>query len=358
MIALAIIALLIGLFIFGRSQSSGNLSVIDIQSKSKVSEVSPKISIEDNHKKNLEEEVKSRPWLAHLAPEYQGLGAANWWKAPIAFYGVVVDEKGERLAGARIKIIVSDISKSGTSEYGLKAADSGIFIFEGKKGRGISVYAEKEGYYQTSSSVQHFNYGGEGLSKAFRPDPARPVVFVLYKKSGGVPLLSVEGGVSLPKDGSAVEISLMTGRRAKKGEGDIMVSMRTKVVDGKPNAQFPWEYEIEVPDGGLLETTDEFAFMAPDSGYSQKLSRKYIPGDESWRDIEQVYLYVKNRQAHYAYVDLSIIPRGDHFVHIISRLNPSGSRQLEPSEKSFYEAVYRLDGLREFRLKERNYKYQ
>ena len=220
------------------------------------------------------------------------------------------------------------------------------------------MYVEKESFYKTSSSVQHFNYGGEGVTKAFKPDPARPEVFVLYRKSEGAPLLSVGDSISLPKDGRAVEVSLVTGRRANKGEGDIMVSARTKYIEGEPKAQCAWEYEIGVPAGGLLESTEEFAFLAPEGGYTQKLAREFTPGDATWKGSERVSLYVKNKHAQYAYVVLSFIPRGDHFVEIVSRLNPSGSRQLEPSEKSFYEAVYRQDGLREFLLKERNYKFQ
>src|SRR2546426_516510 len=83
------------------------------------------------------------------------------WVTPISFYGKVVDEKGSPVADANVKFVVSDLSAEGTTEHAAKSDAKGLFTFMGK-GKGVSVYVSKDGYYTSQTDRIAFEYAAGG----------------------------------------------------------------------------------------------------------------------------------------------------------------------------------------------------
>ena len=67
------------------------------------------------------------------------------WKAPINFYGKVVDQDNQPIAGATVKFVWNDISSAGWSSAESTSDVNGLFSLADKKGKGLSVSVSKMG---------------------------------------------------------------------------------------------------------------------------------------------------------------------------------------------------------------------
>jgi|GEM_PF-1869976 len=273
----------------------------------------------------------------------------NWGKTPIVFYGKVVDEKNIAIPNAKVDLRVNDLSKEGTTKYQKESDSSGTFVVQGLRGKHLHIDVKKEGYYQGKESFRSFQYAGPG--DHFVPNKDKPEIFRLRKKGQQAPLIITGGGIQLPKDGTPVEISLLNGRQAKQGQGDLIVRAWSETDKKTPNGEFPWRFVLEVPQGGLQANTEEFAFKAPESGYIPKLEQQFIPSTPGWRSHLEGESFLKNQDGNYALVHWEMIPGGSHFIYLRSRLNPTGSRVLESDEKSWYDAVSKGQGVFELVLR-------
>ncbi len=256
----------------------------------------------------------------------------NWWKFPISFYGKVVDESNQPLPEAEVVFIVNDESSEGTTEYHKKSDGNGLFALTGVKGKGTAVDVSKEGYYQTRSASSYFLYAGIE-DTFFTPDPNNPVVFQLRKKGEAAELVEMEKKVHIPKDGTPVEISLLTGKPVSAGQGDIKIECWTMDQNqiSYEKRFYDWKFRLSVPGGGLIESTQEFDFKAPTDGYRpfDEIDMPTSLGKEKWTDQIKKRYFLKLRNGNYARIYLEMIAHGGHFCWIESYLNPDGSRNLE-----------------------------
>lgn len=246
----------------------------------------------------------------------------------INFYGMVVDEQGVPVEGARVRYSVPssflEIQK-GTVE-GPVTDTKGMFSITGKRGAGIYVSVSHPDYYETDQSYRQFSYFE---NTADNPTPTSPAEFVLRRKGTAEPLLKLKQVVrSLPKDGRPVQVGL-TGDKA----GDMTLQAWTSPrPEGAPNnAPFAWKVRLAVPGGGLVAYKDEYQFEAPENGYAPGIEFEMpLAGiDGKWRDrFEQTY-FVKLGNGNYARMRFQMVAGGNHFAVVESYYNPSGSRNLE-----------------------------
>jgi hypothetical protein len=93
---------------------------------------------------------------------------------------------------------------------------------------------------------------------------------------------------------------------------------------------YDWKCRISVPNGGLLEITEELSFEAPTEGY-RSFDEINMPMNLSsgWqRDTEKRY-FLKLADGNYARIKFKMVAHGNHFFRIESYLNPDKSRNLE-----------------------------
>jgi hypothetical protein len=258
------------------------------------------------------------------------------WQAPIEFYGRVVDENNNAVPDANIHFGWSEQPTDSGMETAETTSDSeGLFSLHGKHGASLTVSFGKEGYYSSHKGQMSFNYalGPDIIS----PDAQEPIIFLLRKKGQAEPLIHI-GGIGLhtmrdyvlTSDGKPTDVSLMTGNRMPAGQGDLEVAFQA----GLPLDRFPsritWQCEVSVPGGGLVPTSEEFPFLAPDDGY-QAFDERNITVTNWTEDVNQQY-YVKLMNGDYGRVNLRIIGTTRPYFRMESYLNPSGSRNLEPME--------------------------
>lgn len=259
------------------------------------------------------------------------------WQAPIDFYGKVVDENSNAVAGATVAFRwVEAPNEAGNRTASAQSDADGLFALHGERGLSLGVSVEKEGYYSSRRDSDTFNYG-RLKGEPFHPDLRNPVVFHLRKKGSGEPLLHV-GGIGLrtmrdfllAPDGKPAEVSLRDGRSVPLGQGDLRVEFQAgQALDNFPS-RITWQCRVTVPDGGLLQTDEEYPFLAPESGYSA--SDEWSIGATNWTEQVQKVYYVKLRDGSFGRATVRVIGTARRaFFRLESYLNPSGSRNLEPA---------------------------
>jgi len=249
----------------------------------------------------------------------------NWeWRTPISFYGRVVDERGNSVSGTTIEFGWTDLSPEGYSRATTTSDDAGLFSLDGRTGKHLSVRVAKDGYYTSKSNRSSFFYAGE--NENFTPDSRNPVLFSLRKKGKGANLITSEKGVRprlalrVPSDNVPVKVDLFEKQSSSSGQLEIR----------KNKEVAEWSLGIEIPDGGLVESSEEFQFEAPEEGYQPVVKFNLKEGEANWTPhINKRYYVAFGQPRKYGWlrVEASI---DQETVFLEYAINPDGSRYLEP----------------------------
>ena len=152
--------------------------------------------------------------------DMQERGLARW-QAPIDFYGKVVDENSNAVAGADVTFGWSEFpTEAGARRATTKSDAMGLFSLQDKRGPALDIWVSKEAYYGSQRGQKGFSY----MNGDFSPDPQNPVVFTLRKK--GTPaegLLWVKRNDRIPRDGTPVSFNLATGATSTGETGNLAV---------------------------------------------------------------------------------------------------------------------------------------
>jgi hypothetical protein len=247
-----------------------------------------------------------------------------------------VDENSNAVVGAQVSFHWMEIpANDGSRSSNVESGSDGLFSLRGAVGPSLTVSVSKEGYYTSRSTPDGFHYSLE--NDTFHADPQNPVIFSLRKKGVPEPLIHIAGiglrtmrDFLLAADGRPTEVSLRDGRLAPVGQGDLKVEFRA----GEPIApsEISWWCQVSVAGGGLMETSEEFPFLAPEYGYQE--FDQWSIASTNWTESLDKQYYVKLRDGNFGRVKLRVIgvPQRAYF-RMESFLNPSGSRNLEFDQK-------------------------
>ncbi len=282
--------------------------------------------------------------ISHRTEEYSGsrrAEAANsqsnaFYKAwqnsnvPLEFYGKVVDESGNAVPEASISLTwnkddMTNPIHSGVNKSVTHSDSSGLFSLQSGRGRFLDIKVSKEGYYTPSPGSWSFPYSAET-----RVSAADPVIFALRKKGRGEAMVMMKRNYGVPRDGTPVAINLVTGNASNSENGDIIVKCWTQDAGKSPGEKYDWRCLITIPQGGLVLTIEEFAFIAPSSGYLPS-TEIVMPADApNWSSNVSFKFYYRLADGRYGRMTFSMVASGHHFCMIDSALNP-GSSNLEPA---------------------------
>ncbi len=259
----------------------------------------------------------------------------NAWRTPIEFYGQVLDETTNPVAGVQINFDCNDLSLNGTSFYQTTSDSNGMFAIKDINGKLLTVRVTKNGYYTYQPLVKIFFYAGE--NENFTPDANAPVIFWLRKKGQGEPLIHIAGiGLHSLRDylldigGKPTELSLYDGKLTSADACDLRVEFKAgPPLDNLPS-RITWNCQVTVPDGGLVETDDPFPFLAPSDGYKE--SDHWSLSETNWTDEIRKQYYLRLRGGHFGRLTIRILGTTRPFFRMESFVNPSGSRNLEPAQ--------------------------
>lgn len=243
------------------------------------------------------------------------------WKMPIEFYGRVLDDQDQPVAGATVSTEWTDLSKEGSSERILLTDAVGLFSLTGITGKNLGVRVKKDGYRPYHANRSSYEYAAYFETDWHVPDRNKPVIFRLRKNRKTEPLIKRE--FLLP-----VEI----GQPATFAMDPKNPDAPKVVFELLTNAQIrdkQWSARISVPGGGLQATLEEFPFEAPESGYETSGFSDYnTPKPVALSGIYEGGVFFVHNPKGYGRVELKMVP-GNAYTRVISFWNPSGSRNLE-----------------------------
>ena len=285
---------------------------------------------------------------------------------PMTFYGVVSDEEGRPVEGAKVEMSFSywrtlTIGGPGVDFEMLETKKDGSFVFTGRKGFGVSVKEiTKPGCEWVIGIRPSFKYRVPNeVWDFYDPDPNNPVKFTLRKKN--LPELVFKDGnymhyrVEYGKDFMCYDVILWSKwslEAEEKGyldeeiksdgrflHSDIMYKAEKIEKDGKETCVLTFKTPGE--GNGVLKT-DKILYTAPESGYQPEIKIELPFPKDGYEDEPQINVYFKLRTGFVNGQEKSIYARinGDinieediMYLNFKSFVNPSGSRNLE------YDAV-------------------
>jgi hypothetical protein len=255
------------------------------------------------------------------------------WGMPINFWGRVVDENNNSVAGATANLVWTDLSPNGTSEANATSDANGIFSLFNQRGKRLLVSVGKEGYY-SSSDARNASFEYAQPDVRFVPDSNKPVIFHLRRKCEAETLIVMRGMMNVPgvgkqfqltSNGVPVEVDLLQGRMVSSG-GQIEIQYSADRSGGRP---YDWECEISVPGGGIILSTNEFDFKSPSEGYQPTFTIEMSKNSEHWTgQVTQKYL-MRFADGKFGRMNFVIYADKVPFCTIESFINPSGSPNLE-----------------------------
>jgi hypothetical protein len=289
----------------------------------------------------------------HARTPYLGLADPRWverrrlkkedpsyqWRTPIEFYGNVIDEQSQPVAGASI-----DVAWSGTAEkYGrdgvgkrtLISDANGMFTLTGVEGKGMTVRVSKDGYHVPGeSNMQWFEYAGFWEPTFIEPDRNKPVIFRLVKRPVAEPTYRIGSRIFLEPPALETHLDLLSPTAQSGAPADLHVRI-TRPPGASYEKPFDWSVTIEGRNGAeIVETTDEFMLQAPADGYQPKLVRDYKNPTGNARQKVRFYVRSKARKL-YAAVDFEMAAyrrmNGSEPASIVisATVNPNDSPNVE-----------------------------
>jgi hypothetical protein len=258
------------------------------------------------------------------------------FRTPINFYGKVIDQRGDPVPDAEVKLSANDKADGRPSEYTRRTDEAGMFSITGAHGITLAVEVSKPGYRAippqhgkaTSSGVFEYGLSSHGV---YQSSENAPTIFVLYKPGPTEPLVKIgEKNFRIARDGSPLSIAL-DGRSAHQV---ILRCWNTDLQRPEGQQKYDWRLEITVPNGGLVARNDAFDFEAPTAGYLPTdkidMSASLPFGHGGWSGSAERSYFLRFADGIFARAKLEMHAGGDHFVVWESFLNPkAGSRNLE-----------------------------
>ncbi|MES2707735.1 MAG: carboxypeptidase-like regulatory domain-containing protein [Verrucomicrobiota bacterium] len=254
-------------------------------------------------------------------------------QTPILFYGVVLDQHGQPIPGAKVSASAVDNVMRGTP-VSTTADATGKFTIR-SKGASLRIEVSSIGHGRVERggtlkpSSQGFDYGADIGRGIHSPDPAYPVVFQLRKPQNPVSLERLNANPSVPRDGSPITVSL-----SKTSKVTLQISCRTLEVETQPpNAPYDWRCKISVGGGGIQEAKDDQAFEAPADSYASStiIDMPKTLDVKQWSSRVSKSYWLRFPDNTFAKIGFRMNARGDHFAVIDGSRNPSpNDRNLEP----------------------------
>lgn len=264
-----------------------------------------------------------------LPREAQMRATVERMNVPVNFYGRVVDQDGNSLAGVRIDVRVRhwDLTSLGASIPLKTETDSdGRFHVQGVTGDALRIELVAKAGYELEPYAQR-SFGAVGGSQS------EPVVFKLWSSNTREQLVTGKRSFRIIPDGRAYGIDLTKGTIAESEEGDLRV--RIKYPQATVRGQtYDWLSEITVT-GGLSQEVDAHSSMysAPVSGYTNTFRYdQQIKGGQYGSTGKQRFYFRLNNGPKYGRIEIELYaPYNDQIPGLIRLdfvLNPSGSRIL------------------------------
>ena len=253
---------------------------------------------------------------------------------PVEFYGKVIDQGSNALAGADIKALVRHwtmpdpaVPLAGSKEIPLEqtSGSDGRFELTGATGDGFGIGITKGGY---EAEPSHRSFGPVGSSHD------DPVIFKMWSTNIHEHLVGGKKAFHIIPDGRLYFINLTDGTISESGAGDLKVWVKRP--EPITSRRYDWSCGMEAINGGILQESDKNAAMyeAPKDGYTTSFGYEESASANGWGDTtgEQRFYVKLNNGQEFGRLSIELEAYYNNQIPAMIRLsyaiNPSGSRIL------------------------------
>jgi hypothetical protein len=257
---------------------------------------------------------------------------------PVNFYGLCIDQNNKPIPGVKIAMdvrhleylpAVGQYAKYPSKEF--TTGPDGRFEWSDSDDTGDVLSlddVEKTGYVLSTKAPKHFGAQSGNFSN--------PVILKMWKKGKSQNLISHGlSRVGVPVDGSEVQFDLFNGVRVQSGGQIIMRIKRDPQVLPPGHPRYNWSADLEIPNGGLIASDDDFMYSAPESGYQETYEIEMSKDSEGWKSSLDQNFYIELDNGKY-FGSLTVHLLTFHspppvILNLEIVINPDGSQNLEPS---------------------------
>jgi len=189
----------------------------------------------------------------------------------VVLYGRVIDQFDAPVASAKVTgtIQVNNGTRVGSDKISMTTDGNGLFTISGYKGKALGVWVSKAGYVMATTNTRFVYSLLWPASERYIPDANNPTVIKMWKLQGAQPLVNINQDFKIPFTATPISFDLLKGQIVPNG-GDVTITVNRPA--GEISEQNPqnWNINLEVSNGGFIETSDKEAavtFAAPESGY-------------------------------------------------------------------------------------------
>lgn len=266
----------------------------------------------------------------------QSIEAKN---SPISLFGKVIDQDEKPVSGAKVSSTIRQwyVKSPVPLTYGAhfipvetESDSNGRFEITGKSGDGFGVGIIKDGYQLSPKAPRGFGPTAGSFET--------PIIFKMWKAGDSAKLVSQDTDTRIPYDGTPVVFDLLTGQKntGDSGVGDLRVILTRNPLNISSGSKigFEWHAKIEALGGGLIESNDDFMYVAPEAGYQPRIQIDMPANATNWMSSYSVSFFAKTRGGN-VYSRVKFVfrvdsPKPQTGFTISSSANSSGSRNLQP----------------------------
>jgi hypothetical protein len=311
--------------------ASTNTSTVAVSVPSQNASAQPQISVQSQTFQQREaspDEKAVKALQEYNSSHYQ----------PIFFYGQVIDQSSNPVAGAEVNVSILQSQVSAPTVTGdfpitnnllrlaLKTGVDGRFEITGESGGEIDF-----------ESIQKEGFEIEPIKRARGPQEGsidRPIIFKMWSTNIHEQLITGDYKFQIVPDGRLYGINLSKGAIGESGGGDLQVWVK-RPMEVTQGQRYDWACEIDTAEGGLLEVTNSDApmYLAPFDDYTPSYKFKQNIGS-GWGDStgsKRFYVKLRNGQEYGRIIIELEAYYNDQIpgmIRLSYAINPSGSQIL------------------------------
>jgi hypothetical protein len=258
---------------------------------------------------------------------------------PVTFYGKVIDQYNEPVAGVEVGFTIRSFklnTSSGEAQTNesVQTDSQGIFVIHGI-GHDLDVVDfKKAGYIAPTKERQgSYNYASnsENVAEVFQADPRRPVVYRISKLEGPQQLESYTSFGTIGIDGKPKFLDVKIGPVKERIHLEFR---RGPILSGDP-IRYDWTLTAQVEGGTVVVREGDLNFTAPSDGYREKLTAEMKAENPKWSRYSDVRFFVHFANGTFGRFAIGVsgplLPEDAIAEYTIEgKINPTGSRNLEP----------------------------
>jgi hypothetical protein len=286
----------------------------------------------------------------------QGLQSGASSDTAIIFYGKVIDQYGQpvpraKITGGKEYFNTFSVRFIGLETVKTETDDAGNFTFTGLLVKKLRVKSIEKRCYETPSEIYEktYSYDEGGTAPLFKPDPAKPVVFVLNKKYDPGVVESKKCRMLLLPMQEGFTVDLFKGFSdplAKIPDNIIGPDIRVSIVQKQDQDVYILKITAPGEKNGLANGNGTAPHIAPAGGYVPQLVYACKKGEAT-----QASLYYKGRGGTvYSRLEILLTPVSDGI-----RVNAEFFTNIEGLKNTDFDSIYTEEAVGRIMGKSMNY---